>query len=112
MKLLSSAAQLVHATRCFAMASNLVGLREAEAEGIRAVDALALQGDGLAKEGLGFGLRHLDTNRLDLDEHLVVLAVGLAASVLLVLAATVAAAVVEDGDHGGLPGKRPCRPSI
>jgi len=74
---------------------HLVGLRVAEAEGIRAVNALALQRDGLAKEGLGAGFRLRDNQRLDLDEHLVILAVGLAAGVLLVGAATVAAAVVR-----------------
>ena len=51
--------------------------------------------------GGGLGARDLDDGQGNLDAHLVVNAAGLGASVLLVGATTVAAAVIEDGDDGG-----------
>ena len=81
----------------------MISLELAKA-GVGAVDALGLEGDGLGKLRGGGGLRGGDLLGGDLDAHLVVLAAGLGASVLLVGAATVAAAVVHDEDHGGTAG--------
>ena len=81
----------------------MISLELAKA-GVGAVDALGLEGDGLGKLRGGGGLRGSDLLGGDLDAHLVVLAAGLGASVLLVGAATVAAAVVHDEDHGGTAG--------
>jgi len=72
------------------------------AAGVGAVNALGLQGDGLEELGSSAGIRAGDDNGLDFDAHLVILAVGLGAGVLLVGSAAAAAAVVEDGDDGGL----------
>ena len=69
--------------------------------GVGAVDALSLEGDRLGELGRGAGIGGSDLDRRNLDAHLVVLAVGLGAGVLLVGATTLAATVIEDGDHGG-----------
>ncbi len=65
------------------------------------VDALLLQADGLEQLSSSACLRAGNDLGLNLDAHLVVLAVGLGASVLLVGTAAVAATVVQDGDDGG-----------
>ena len=59
------------------------------------------EGDGCNYLGGGLGLADLDDGVGNLDAHLIVLVVGRSALVLLVGATTHAAAVIEDGDHGG-----------
>ena len=68
---------------------------------VRAVNALGLQRDGLGELSGSAGVGGSDLDRLHLDKHLVVLARGLGAGVLLVGAATLATTVVKDRDHGG-----------
>ena len=68
------------------------------------INALGLEGDGLSELSGGAGVGGSDLDRLHLDEHLVVLARGLATSVLLVGATTLASTVVEDSDHRGAAG--------
>ena len=74
------------------------------AAGEVAIDTLACEGDGLAELGEGLVRAGGDDGVGNLDAHLVVLVAGLRAGVLGVRAATVAAAVIEDHDHGGAAG--------